>query len=449
MSEAHYRNLPAVHRLVDHPELKDSVERHGREALVVAARALLTQTRADIKRGAATPSLPALVQALTTSLAVRPRPFARVINATGVLLHTNLGRAPLCDAAWEAMAEARGYCDLEYDLTSGARAPRDRAVDALLVATTGAAAGMVVNNNAAAVLLGLAGLAGPKPTVISRGHLVEIGGGFRLPTIMAASGSPLREVGTTNRTHLTDYDEALSGAGLVLLVHHSNFVMKGYVAEPAYADVVACARTRGVPVMLDLGSGALLDTRPATPEPELTVPEAVRQGFDVICFSGDKLLGGPQAGYLVGRAPTIAALRAHPLHRALRCDKLQLAAILATLSLYQRGEATQQLPLLAALAQPLSALRARATAWQDAVGFGTVIDTDDAMGGGTLPEQPLAGVALAITTSHPEALVRTLRLQTPAVVAHIANDRVLLHPRTVAPTEDAAVAAALKVAITS
>jgi L-seryl-tRNA(Ser) seleniumtransferase len=254
---------------------------------------------------------------------------------------------------------------------------------------------------------------------------------------MAASGSPLFEIGTTNRTHLADYAAAIEGgAGLILSVHRSNFVMTGYVSEPPPEEVIALARAHGVPVMLDLGSGALADTSGGGLPEELTVEHAVHMGFDVICFSGDKLLGGPQAGCLVGRQKAISALRAHPLARALRCDKLQLAGVVATLELYRRGEAERQVPIWRLLATDPQDIRARAEAWQKRIGAGEVVRADDAVGGGSLPEGRLAGFALALTSDHPDELLARLRAGSPPVVAHIHNDRVLLHPRTVLPDED-------------
>ncbi|MBI3180005.1 MAG: L-seryl-tRNA(Sec) selenium transferase, partial [Deltaproteobacteria bacterium] len=270
------RRLPAVFKLAEDAALAREVETHGRDAVVAAARLIIDGARARLKEGRDAPEREQLVAAVRARLSERPAPYRRVINATGVILHTNLGRAPLADAAWQAMAEARGYCDLEMDLAHGKRASRLRGVEAPLVALTGAEAATVVNNNAAAVLLALAALAGSKPTAVSRGHLVEIGGGFRLPEIMRASGSPLMEIGTTNRTHLSDYAEALEkGAGLLLLVHRSNFVMQGYVSEPAAEEVVALAREHHVPVVLDLGSGALMDTGLYGLSAELSVPAAV------------------------------------------------------------------------------------------------------------------------------------------------------------------------------
>jgi L-seryl-tRNA(Ser) seleniumtransferase len=442
--QARLRQLPAVQRLVSQPEV---VAASAHSAAVAAAQAVLDEAREAVLAGAEVPALADLVGRTLARLMGPAEPYKKVVNATGVLLHTNLGRAPLSDVAWRAMAAARGACDLELDLGSGKRASRHRGLSQQLEHTTGAEAGLAVNNNAAALLLAVTALAGQRPVAVSRGQLVEIGGGFRLPEIIAASGNRLLEIGTTNQTRLEDYEEALAqGAGLVLLVHRSNFVMKGYVGEPAAEEVVAAARRAGVPTVLDLGSGALLDTRAAGLEPELTVPQAVAQGFDVVCFSGDKLLGGPQAGLAVGKQDAVARLERHPLMRALRCDKLQLAALSATLGAYERQAAASELPLWRALLAPVNELRARAAQWREAVGAGEVIDAPAAVGGGSLPESDLADVALALDGSA-EALLAALRRGSPPVVAHIVKEQVLLHPRTVLPADDEALVSAVRAAL--
>lgn len=447
MSES-LRQLPPVHALVSELEGSGEVASFGRAAVTRAAREALAQARRAVQGGDPPPPRDALANAARRLLATRPTLYRPTLNATGVVLHTNLGRAPLADHVTAAMAAARGYCDLELDLGSGKRASRHRDVDATLTAVTGAEAALVVNNNAAAVLLAITGLAAGKPTAISRGHLVEIGGGFRLPTIIAAAGSPLSEVGTTNRTTLVDYAQALdAGAAVVLLVHRSNFVMTGFVGEPTPEEVVALGHERGVPVVLDLGSGALLDTTASGLPAELTVQRAVAMGFDVVCFSGDKLLGGPQAGILAGRRAAVAALSKHPLARALRCDKTILAGVAATFELYRRGEAELSLPVWRSLQASQGELRERALAWRATLGAGEVVDADDAVGGGSLPEGVLGGVALAIATNDADALLARLRAHDPPVIGHIVDGRVLLHPRTVAPADDDALLASVRAAL--
>lgn len=426
--------LPSIHLLVEDPQLQPAVQHWGRPAVVAAARKTIELARST---KAFHQQRDELISAIKKELAERKKPYRKVINATGVVLHTNLGRAPLANAVTEALIGAAGYCDLETDLTSGERASRLRDVEPLLAQLTTAEAGFVVNNNAAAVLLAVAGLAGKKPTAISRGHLVEIGGGFRLPTIIEASGSPLLEIGTTNRTHLHDYEEAIKkGAGLILLVHRSNFVMTGYVAEPPIKEIVSLAKQHQIPIVLDLGSGALIPTQPFGLPHEMLVQDAVQADFDAICFSGDKLMGGPQAGFLLGKRRTIDVLRKHPLARALRCDKIQLAAVIATLQLYQRQEALSQIPIWQMLATPGDQLRQRAERWKNVLGQGEVVVAQDTVGGGTLPDASVSSVALALDFRPAEILQKRLRLENPAIVTHIENDRVYVHPRTVAAADD-------------
>lgn len=447
MAHAEYRRLPAVNVLLADDAVAALEAQAGHDAVVLAARNVLDDARRAIAKGASAPEQAALVAQIRARLHRRPQLYRRVLNATGVVLHTNLGRSPIPDVAWDAMTAARDYCDLEMDLSTGKRASRLRGVSKPLCAVTGAEAGFVVNNNAAALMLGLAGLAGKQPTAVSRGHLVEIGGGFRLPTIMEASGSPLMEIGTTNRTHLKDYEKAIdAGARLVLVVHQSNFSMTGYVTEPEPAEIVSLCREHQVPVLFDLGSGALADGTDRGLPPETTVQQAVKQGFDVVCFSGDKLLGGPQAGYLVGRQSSIDRLRTHPLARALRCDKIQLAGCVATLELYRRGEAEKQIPIWQMLSRDT---RDRAHRWQMELGVGDVVEADGAVGGGSLPGAEIAGFALALDLGDTgaDALLSRLRAQDPPVVGHIVNDRILLHPRTVHPRDDDALIESVRKAI--
>ncbi len=442
------QQLPAVHKLIGLPPLVELANAYGTTAVTAAVRYVLDQARAAIRADGGVPDEAELVARTVERLGQQGPPFKKVLNATGVLLHTNLGRAPLAASATTAALVASGYCDLELDLTRGVRASRHRYVAPALAALCGAEAALVVNNNAAAVLLALAGIAKSRPTAISRGQLVEIGGGFRLPSIIAASGSALYEVGTTNRTHLADYEQALAdGVALVLVVHRSNFVMRGFVSEPGTKEIIAAAHASGVPTVLDLGSGAVLDTVHYGLPHELTVGEAVAQGFDIVCFSADKLFGGPQAGVLVGRQALIDELAHHPLARALRCDKMQLAALTATVDAYQRGVAEQQLPLWQALSAAPAQLRQRAEAWRDAIGHGEVWEVNDAVGGGALPEAELASAALSLDASNLEQLLGKLRAGDPAVLAHIKGEAVLLHPRCIDPKDDPLLVAAVRKAL--
>lgn len=435
--QAALRSLPAVGRLVEHETLAPWLEKHGSPALTAASRKAVAAARKRILEHGETILVSDVVTHVQEILDSSPRPFQEVLNATGVILHTNLGRAPIANVVWEAMGHARGYCDLEFDLESGKRGSRLRGVSAPLTALTGAEAGMVVNNCAAALLLMVAGLAEKKPTAISRGQIVEIGGGFRLPRMMQATGSELMEIGTTNRTHLYDYEDAAQqGAGLLLAIHRSNFSVEGFVTEPKPEDIVTLGHAHNIPVVMDLGSGCMVDTQPYGLPQESTVQSCVKLGFDAVAFSGDKLLGGPQAGYIVGKHAVIEKLKKNPLARALRCDKLQLAGAITTLELYLQGKAENNIPILQFMEQTQDELRSRCLAWQSAWRLGEVVQTADAAGGGTMPGGELPGFAVALPVKRPDEFLARLRALSTPIIAHIVQDRVLLHPRTVSPKSD-------------
>ncbi len=365
----------------------------------------------------------------------RPR-LRRVLNATGVIVHTNLGRAPLPATAVERVREtATGYSNLEYDLDAGARGSRQEHVATILRRLTVAEAALVVNNNAAAVLLALAALAEGREVVVSRGELLEIGDGFRIPDVLARSGARLLEVGTTNRTRAVDYERAIGvETALLLRVHQSNFRVVGFTELPSTAEVAAVAARHGLPLVDDLGSGALL---PLHDEPQ--VRDALAAGADLVCFSGDKLLGGPQAGIVVGRAELVERLRRHPLQRALRADKLTLAALEGTLALYLDPErALREVPVLRMLNEPSEAVRARAERLAEQTG-GTVEETVARVGGGALPLAELPSFACAVD----EALAGPLRQGEPPVVGVVRDGRLLLDCRTLADGELDEVAAAV------
>jgi L-seryl-tRNA(Ser) seleniumtransferase len=371
------------------------------------------------------------------------RSLRRVLNATGVVLQTNLGRAPLAQAALAAIAEAAGAVSVEYDLQAGRRGERHGHASRLLAELAGAEDGVVANNNAAAVLLALAALASRKEVIVARGELVEIGGGFRIPDVLRRSGAKLVEVGTTNRTYVRDYAAAITErTGAILRVHASNFKLTGFVARPEDRSLGSLAHERGVAFIHDLGSGTFLDTSRFGLAREETVQEAVAAGADVVTFSGDKLLGGPQAGLAVGRAAAIAALRAHPLMRAVRPDKLTLAALVATLELYRDGRAESELPVWRMIAATPAALakRARAIAAQLA-GAGVeadVIETMSTVGGGSLPEETQPSRAVAIGARHGRAndIAARLRAGDPPIIARVVDDRAALDLRSVAPEDD-------------
>ncbi len=426
--------LPSVHALADAAKA-DGVPRW---AIVDAARELIAAARAagggEIE--------PAAVTARARELA-RPSP-TRVINATGVVLHTNLGRAPLSAAARRAVDEvAHGYSNLEYDLARGERGSRHDHLRAVLCELTGAADACVVNNNAAATVLGLAALATDKEIIVSRGELIEIGGSFRLPEILALSRGVMVEVGTTNKTHVRDYIDAIGPrTGLLLKVHRSNFAMVGFTAEVSCAELVAIGKECRIATMVDLGSGALVDREQqrqwGLPD-EPTVAETVASGADLVAFSGDKLLGGPQAGIVAGTAEAIARVRKHPLMRALRPDKLAIAALGATLAAYRDGDPTS-IPTLRMLSASSEALRTVAVELCNAIGAGEVAPCTSTVGGGAMPTAALPSWAVTF----PEALEPALRRQ--RVIGRIHEGRLWLDVRTVAPDELALLAAAVRTA---
>ncbi|MGC8837969.1 MAG: L-seryl-tRNA(Sec) selenium transferase [Anaerolineae bacterium] len=444
------RRLPSVDRLLAHPILQGSLQEVPHEVVVEAAREALDRAREAIRGGQPCPSLDHLADAVRETLARRLRPsLVPVINATGVIIHTNLGRAPLSEETLAAMRMAgQGYSNLEYSLEEGRRGSRYVHAEELLCRLTGAEAALVVNNNAGAVLLILAALAAGREVVISRGQLIEIGGGFRIPEVMQQSGARLVEVGTTNRTRLSDYRAALtSGTALLFWAHHSNFRIVGFAEEPSLEELVALGREVGVPVVGDLGSGTLLPTEAYGLAHEPTVQESVAAGAALVSFSGDKLLGGPQAGIIVGRRDLVERLRRFPLTRALRVDKTTLAGLQATLLHYLRGEAVEKVPVWRMIAASPQSLRRRARAWARrlaAEGLPTqVVPGESAVGGGSLPGQTLPTFLVALAAPSPDSLARRLRLGTPPVVARIEGDRLVLDPRTVLPGEDSALLEAI------
>jgi len=422
-----------------------------RKRLAAAVREVLADARAT---GTEILDAAAYAKLARERIAKRDAPTLRpVINATGVVLHTNLGRAPLSDAALVAIRDASGAVSVEYDLERGARGERHGHAARLIAEVAGAEDAVVVNNGAAAVLLALAALAGKREVIVARGELVEIGGGFRIPDVLARSGAKLVEVGTTNRTYVRDYAAAISDkTGAILRVHASNFALRGFVAKAASPDLASLARERGVAFIHDLGSGTLLDTSRFGLGREETVAEAVRDGADVVTFSGDKLLGGPQAGIAAGRADAIAKLRTHPLMRALRPDKLTIAALVATVAAYRDGTAVETLPVWRLIAATPAKLgrRAKAIAARlEAAGIAaTVVETSSAVGGGSLPEetQPSRGVALAASSA--ARAVGALRRADPPVIARIIDDRVVLDLRSVLPEDDERLVRAVSSALT-
>ena len=446
-----FRNLPSVDSVLAMPQVAASAAAFSREWVVELARKELDAARQRIRQGgeaAGAEEIAALVcQRVEEAGRAEPR---RVINATGVVIHTNLGRAPLSRAAMQAAEEAAaGYSNLEFDLESGRRGSRQAQLESLLRQLTGAEAALAVNNNASALLLGLLALAAGREVIVSRAEAVEIGGGFRVPDVLRQSGATLVDVGTTNRTYLRDYEEATSaGTAAYLKVHASNFRVEGFTAEVGTQELAELGERLGVAVLHDVGSGSLLPTESYGLAHEPMPQESIRAGMGLVFFSGDKLLGGPQAGIVAGRRELVSRLARHPLARAVRIDKLSLASLTATLVHYLRGEAEREVPVWRMISATAESLRERAAGWKSELsGSYTLMETRSAIGGGSLPGETLPTWALALDTrgfpGGAEGVMRRLRQSSPPVVARVEDDRVLLDPRTVGPEEDADLLTAL------
>lgn len=428
------RELPSVETLLQ--SAGKLIDEYGRPLTLDALRLTLDETRARFKLDpeAALHSTDVILAQAESHLSAWTSPtLLPVINATGVILHTNLGRAPLSDATLRAIDEAsRNYSNLEYDLEKGQRGSRLAHAESVLKKLTGAEAAVVVNNNASAVLLVLSTLANKKRVIISRTQLVEIGGGFRLPDVMKQSGAKLAEVGTTNKVRLSDYEEALrEPAALVMRAHRSNFKIIGFTEEPELKDIVDIAHKANIPVLDDLGSGALLDTAKYGLAHEPTVQESLMAGVDLVCFSGDKLLGGPQAGIILGRKDLIDKIKKHPLARAVRADKTCLAGITATLLHYLKDEAEKEIPIWRMIALTPQQVKVRAEAWRDALGQGEVVKSESTVGGGSLPEESIPTYVLSLNVKSPDKFLKKLREGNPPIIARVENAKLLFDPRTV------------------
>ena len=449
MTEDPRRRLPNMDVLLGHPELVERAASFGRGVVLGAARQALEVSRVAVAGGGPVPGVDELAARVAGELdglwAGRTR---AVVNATGVVLHTNLGRAPLSAEARAAVAEAAGYATVEYDLAGGTRGRRGAAAEALLREATGAEAALAVNNAAGALLLALGGLARGREVVVSRGELIEIGGEFRLPQVMEAAGAVLREVGTTNRTHLRDYAAALgAGTGLVLAVHPSNYRVEGFTARPGLAELATLAHEHGLALLHDVGSGLLGGQLGG----ETSVEASLRAGAELVLFSGDKLLGGPQAGLVVGRGELVGRLARHPLARAVRADKLTLAALEATLAAHLAGR-RDELPVWRALLLTPAELRPRAAAVAAAVGPAASLRTGASVaGGGSLPGEGLESVLVEVdpAPAGAAAVLARLRAGDPPVVARAERGRVVVDLRTVPPEQDALVARAVAAALGS
>jgi L-seryl-tRNA(Ser) seleniumtransferase len=451
------RDLPSIDVLLQASGMEDLVNRYGRPITVNAARVVLDRARQQMLGSAANIyrsrklnrdiTQQSIIGEVALQLETWTKPsLVPIINATGVILHTNLGRAPLSQAAIQAIQQvSAGYSNLEYDLDRGTRGSRMVHSEELLRLLTGTEAALVVNNNAAALLLILTALARRRRVVISRSQLIEIGGGFRIPEVMQQSGARLVEVGATNRVYVRDYEEALhQPAALILRAHASNFRITGFTSEPSLVELAGAAHSHGIYLVDDLGSGVLLDTARYGLAHEPTVQESLAAGADLVCFSGDKLLGGPQAGIVLGKEGLVAKLKKHPLARALRADKLCLAALSATLQHYLKDEAELKIPIWRMIAASPDQLRYRAERWAEILGVGEVIPTQSTVGGGSLPGEMLPTSVLALNVPHPIRFMGDLRRLSPPVIARIEDERVIFDPRTVLEEEEGALLSGLR-----
>ncbi|MDP9018162.1 MAG: L-seryl-tRNA(Sec) selenium transferase [Candidatus Eremiobacteraeota bacterium] len=435
--------IPAVHRFLSDERIRGYEPLIGRENIKRAVSSVLQNVRMC---GASSFSFESLVETVLPELErVAAEGLCEVINGTGVILHTNLGRAPLASQALEAArALGSGYTNLEYDVTQGERGSRYARVSHLLREITGAQASLVVNNCAAAVLLILDTFAKNREVVVARNHLIEIGGGFRLPDVFERSGARLIEVGATNKVYVEDYERALTAqTALLFRSHLSNFRMSGFTHDVEPAELAVLGKRAGIPVVEDLGSGALLDLATYGIQTERTVQAAVRDGMDVVAFSGDKLLGGPQAGIIVGTSAHIARLANNPLIRALRVDKITLALLAETLRLYRSPETLAQIPFYRMLSAPLAALRERAAGYCAVLPRASALDCRSTVGGGALPQSELASIGVAVQ-DRTGVLAAALRHRRPAILARNDAGSLILDLRTIAPHQDGQVIAALK-----
>ena len=448
-----FRNLPSVDVVLADPDVAAAAQSFDREWVVGLVRAELDVARDQIRKGSDPPDAgqiaKSVCQRINDTMRAEPR---QVINATGVVIHTNLGRAPLSRAAIEAANQAaRGYSNLELDLSTGRRGSRQAHLQSLLCQITGGEAALAVNNNASAILLGLSALAFGKEVVVSRSEAVEIGGGFRVPDVLRQSGGTLVDVGTTNRTYVRDYDEAVTeNTAAFLKVHASNFRVEGFTASVATSELVELGQRRGIQVLHDVGSGSLLLTETYGMAHEPTPQESIKDGAGLVFFSGDKLLGGPQAGIIVGKQDLVDRLARHPLARAVRIDKLSLASLSATLVHYLRGEAETEIPVWRMISTPEAKIKERVKAWQSGLECPSLVEESrSAVGGGSLPGETLPSWVLSVdcqSTGAVEVMKRLRQSKTP-VIARIEEDRVLLDPRTVLPEEDGPMLDALKYAV--
>ena len=440
--------LPSVDKVLTSPQGIDLVDQYGHLFVVEAIRTSLDWARQKFQQEEKTiPELDDIIKYAEDLLGIWLKPtLIPVINATGVIIHTNLGRAPLSESALQAVRDVgTSYSTLEFDLETGGRGSRLIHAESLFQQLLDAESALVVNNNASAVLLTLTVLTSGKKVIISRSQLVEIGGGFRIPDVLRHSGTELVEVGTTNKVHLFDYENAYTDEIVaVMRAHSSNYSIVGFTSEPDLKEIVSSAHEAGLIFIDDLGSGALLETDPFGLKHEPTVQESLAAGADLVCFSGDKLLGGPQAGIILGRKDLIDQLRIHPLARAIRADKMALAALSATLKHYIKGEALEKVPVWQMISSQAEELKKRAQSWKKSLKLGEVIESQSMVGGGSLPGETLSTWIWAIDVDHPQKILASLREASPAVIGRIEKDRVVFDPRTILPQLDKTFIGAVK-----
>ena len=446
------RQIPSVEKILQSPELQSDIHRFSHPMVAAAVKRAVEVLRDEVKKGRESVSDAEIVRTVKgiiagqTSDALKP-----VINAAGVILHTNLGRAPMDEETLSFIQDVSAtYSNLEFDLKEGKRSKRGLFVERLLCTLTSAEAAMAVNNNAGAVLLILSALASGREVIVSRGELVQIGGGFRIPEILALSGAKLKEVGTTNQTSISDYENAISPETAILLkVHQSNFRMIGFAKRPIINELAALGKKNNLCVVEDLGSGVLLRTEDFELAHEPTALEALSSGADLVCFSGDKLLGAPQAGIILGKKKYIDVLKKHPLHRALRLDKMFLAGLERVLLYYLKGQATEKIPVWRMISTPLEALQRRAEKMKaELEGSGIKIairQSESTVGGGSLPGETLPTIAVSIESGEPvDRQAKLFRGQSPPIIGRIEDGKFVLDLRTVFPDQDEMIVSAIK-----
>lgn len=446
-----FRNLPSVNQLLENPQLKQMVESVNHSVVADGVRTFLDDLRSQVSNAAEEIPIPSpneIAEKIADWLKSEERPYLRpVINGTGIILHTGLGRAPLATPAIAAVNEiAAGYASVEVDLKTGERGQRVKAVERLLCELTGAEAALIVNNNAAATMIALSALAGGTEVIVSRGQLIEIGGSYRLPDVMECSGATLKEVGTTNKTHLYDYENAIGEqTGALLKVHPSNFEVVGFTKTVSTQELVKLAAKHDIPVIDDVGSGALIDYAQFGLMNEPVVGQSIKDGADIVLFSGDKLIGGPQCGIVIGKKKYVDKILKNPLMRAMRVDKMTLAALAATLRLYRdEAKAKQEVPILRMLSMPTENLKLRATKLAQQishlplVGTCDVVEDQSMLGGGSLPTQKISTWCVAIEPASGSVnnFSNLLRQASPSVIGRVQKDRLFLDMRTVQPSQD-------------